>query len=154
MEQSNFAQFIPLILLVIVMYFLMIRPQKKKDKQIQEMRNSLQVGDEIVTIGGLRGKIVKVKEESIILQVGVEKVKLEFEKWAVSNVTKQGPKHHVALDEQVEDEEPTQKKGIKRLKREEAPAKEEAPANADVPAEEAPAEELQAESEEALVEEK
>ena len=51
------ANLIPLILLIVVMYFLMIRPQKKKDKQIQDMRKALTVGDEIVTIGGICGKI-------------------------------------------------------------------------------------------------
>ena len=55
----------PLLILIIAMYFLMIRPQRKKDKQIQEMRNNLQVGDEIVTIGGICGKIVKTKDETI-----------------------------------------------------------------------------------------
>ena len=64
------ANLIPLILLIVVMYFLMIRPQKKKDKQIQDMRKALTVGDEIITIGGICGKIVKTKEDSFIIQVG------------------------------------------------------------------------------------
>ena len=68
-------QLLPLVLLFAVMYFLMIRPQRKKDKQIQDMRKSLQVGDEIVTIGGICGKIVKTKDESFIIQVGADKVK-------------------------------------------------------------------------------
>ena len=66
---EGLVSFIPLVVLFIAMYFLMIRPQKKKDKQIQDMRNSLQVGDEIVTIGGICGKIVKTKDESIIIAV-------------------------------------------------------------------------------------
>ena len=79
-------QLLPLVFLFVIMYFLMIRPQKKKDKQIQEMRRSLSVGDEIVTIGGICGKIVKVKDESIVIQVGAERVKFEMMKWSVSKV--------------------------------------------------------------------
>ena len=98
------VQLLPLILLFAVMYFLMIRPQKKKDKQIQNMRKSLQVGDEIVTIGGICGKIVKTKDESFIIQVGADKVKFEMMRWAVSSVTKPSPRRDVVDD--VKEEEP------------------------------------------------
>ena len=98
------VQLLPLILLFAVMYFLMIRPQKKKDKQIQDMRKSLQVGDEIVTIGGICGKIVKTKDESFIIQVGADKVKFEMMRWAVSSVTKSSPRRDVVDD--VKEEEP------------------------------------------------
>ena len=114
MEQL--ASFLPLIILVLVMYFLMIRPQKKKDKQIQEMRRGLQVGDEIVTIGGICGKIVKTKEESFIIQVGADKVKMEMMRWAVSTVTKPSAKRETVVEEYVE-EEPTKKSLPKRLKK-------------------------------------
>lgn len=82
-----------LILLLIVMYFLMIRPQKKREKETNAMRAGIQVGDEIVTIGGICGKVVKTKEETIILQVGPDKVKLEMMRWSVSKVVKEGPRH-------------------------------------------------------------
>ena len=59
---QGLASLVPLLVLIVLMYFLMIRPQKKKDKQIQDMRRNLQVGDEIVTIGGICGKIVKTKD--------------------------------------------------------------------------------------------
>ena len=98
------VQLLPLILLFAVIYFLMIRPQKKKDKQIQDMRKSLQVGDEIVTIGGICGKIVKTKDESFIIQVGADKVKFEMMRWAVSSVTKPSPRRDVVDD--VKEEEP------------------------------------------------
>ena len=98
------VQLLPLILLFAVMYFLIIRPQKKKDKQIQDMRKSLQVGDEIVTIGGICGKIVKTKDESFIIQVGADKVKFEMMRWAVSSVTKPSPRRDVVDD--VKEEEP------------------------------------------------
>ncbi len=134
-------QLSPLIILIVIMYFFMIRPQKKKDKQIQEMRKSLQVGDEIVTIGGICGKIVKTKEDSFIIQVGADKVKFEMMRWAVSSVTKASPRRDVVDD--VKEEEP-KKIMPKRLRKssevEEAEAQEikEAPAaeNPETPAEE------------------
>lgn len=95
-------QLVPLLLLIVVMYFLMIRPQKKKDKQIQDMRKSLQVGDEIVTIGGICGKIVKTKDESFIIQVGADKVKFEMMRWSVSSVIKASPRRESVDDVQEE----------------------------------------------------
>ena len=85
--QATLLQFLPLIILVAVMYFLMIRPQRKKDKAINDMRRGLTVGDEIVTIGGIVGKIVKTKDETIVVQVGADKVMMEMMRWAVSSVT-------------------------------------------------------------------
>lgn len=96
---------LPIIILFVLMYFLMIRPQKKKDKQIKDMRNSLTVGDEIITIGGICGKIVKTKDETIVIQVGADKVKFEMMRWAVSSVTKESARRAVA-DTIEEDEEP------------------------------------------------
>jgi preprotein translocase subunit YajC len=69
------------------MYFMLIRPQKKKEKEVTAMRAGLKVGDHIVTIGGICGKIVKVKDETIVIAVGADKVKMELMKWAVSQVT-------------------------------------------------------------------
>ena len=134
-------QLSPLIILIVIMYFFMIRPQKKKDKQIQEMRKSLQVGDEIVTIGGICGKIVKTKEDSFIIQVGADKVKFEMMRWAVSSVTKASPRRDVVDD--VKEEEP-KKIMPKRLRKSseveeaEAQAVNEAPAteNTETPTEE------------------
>jgi len=80
------SSLIVMVVFIAAMYFLLIRPQKKKDKQIQAMRSNLQVGDEIITIGGIRGKIVKTKEDSIVVQVGADKVKFEMMRWSVSTV--------------------------------------------------------------------
>ena len=102
---EGLVSFIPLIVLFIAMYFLMIRPQKKKDKQIADMRNSLQVGDEIVTIGGICGKIVKTKDESIIIAVGADKVKFEMKRWAVSTVETHANRNKRVEEQSVEEEE-------------------------------------------------
>ncbi len=72
-----------LVLMLAVMYLLLIRPQKKKEKQTNAMRAGLQVGDEIVTIGGIVCKIVKTKDETIVVQVAPDKVKMEMHRWAV-----------------------------------------------------------------------
>ena len=105
---------LPLLILIVLMYFLMIRPQKKKDKQIADMRNSLSVGDEIFTIGGICGKIVKTKDETIVIQVGADKVKFEMMRWAVSSVTKSSGK---PAAKEVEAEEAPKKAMPKRLKK-------------------------------------
>jgi preprotein translocase subunit YajC len=72
------------------MYFLMIRPQKKREKEINEMRNSVKVGDDIITIGGICGRVVKTKEEDLTIQVGADKTKFEIKRWAVSKVVSEG----------------------------------------------------------------
>ena len=90
---SSMFSILILVLLFAVMYFLMIRPQKKREKETKAMRASLAVGDEIVTIGGLCCKVVKTKDEAIVVQVGPDKVKMEFMRWAVSKVVKQGSGH-------------------------------------------------------------
>ena len=79
-------QILPFIILIAIMYFMLIRPQKKKDKEIASMRAGLKLGDTIVTIGGIIGKIVKIKEDTITIQFGSEKTKMEIMKWAVSTV--------------------------------------------------------------------
>ncbi len=117
--QATLVQFLPLIILIAVMYFLMIRPQRKKDKAINEMRRGLTVGDEIVTIGGIVGKIVKTKDETIVIQVGADKIKMEMMRWAVSSVTKEAHgKAREVYEEVKEEDEAPKKKGIKRLKKE------------------------------------
>ena len=105
----------PLLILIIAMYFLMIRPQRKKDKQIQEMRNNLQVGDEIVTIGGICGKIVKTKDETIVFQVGADKLKFEMMRWSVSTVT--NPSNRPAKAEESSVDEEVKKVVPKKLKK-------------------------------------
>ena len=66
-----------------VFYLLLIRPQRKKDKQIQEMRKNIQEGDEILTIGGIYGKVLNIKDDTITIEVGADKTKLKIAKWAV-----------------------------------------------------------------------
>ena len=76
----------PMILIFVVMYFLMIRPQKKRQKEEQQMRNSLRVGDELTTIGGIKGRVLSVKEDSFVMETGNDRTKMQFEKWAIQTV--------------------------------------------------------------------
>ncbi len=69
-----------------VFYFLLIRPQKKKDKQLKEMRENLNVGDKVTTIGGIIAHVAKVEENSVILEIGPNRTKVPFEKWAIGTV--------------------------------------------------------------------
>ena len=76
---------IPLVVMVALMYFLMIRPENKRKKQAEEMRNSLKKGDQITTIGGIVGKIVQVTDDNIIIETSDDRVRMELAKWAVSS---------------------------------------------------------------------
>ena len=82
---GSLGMFIPLILMFVLMYFLMIRPQKKKQKEEQKMRESIRVGDEITTIGGIRGRIVNIKEDEFVIETGNDRNKLVIKKWAMQS---------------------------------------------------------------------
>ncbi|MGC2872927.1 preprotein translocase subunit YajC [Ihubacter sp. rT4E-8] len=107
-------QVVILVVFIAAMYFFLIRPQKKKEKTIQNMRNSLQVGDEIITIGGICGKIVKTKDESIVIQVGADKVKFEMMRWSVSSVVSS---NRTAAKSVVEEEDEPKKVKPKKLRK-------------------------------------
>ncbi len=83
--QQLSSLFIPIIFLIIF-YFLLIRPQQKRDKAIKEMRNSLKTGDNVVTIGGVVGKIVKIFEDEVTIEIGSDKTKITLEKWGIARV--------------------------------------------------------------------
>ena len=67
-----------IVVMLVIFYFMLIRPENKKKKQLNEMRNSLKVGDEITTIGGILGTICAVKDESIVIETGADRVRMEF----------------------------------------------------------------------------
>lgn len=77
-------------LLFVAMYFFLIRPGQKKRKAEQEMRSNIEVGDEVITIGGIVGRIVAVKEEeeAYIIETGSDRVKMKFKTWSISSVVK------------------------------------------------------------------
>ena len=80
-----------MVLLIVMIYFMMIRPQRKKEKADQEMRASLKVGDEIITIGGIIGKVEKITEKTVIISTTAGKNKIEFLKSAIASVSAKDP---------------------------------------------------------------
>ena len=84
MEQ--YGSLILIVAMVAIMYFLMIRPENKRKKQAQEMRNSLKKGDVITSIGGIVGRVVMVNEATIVIETSEDRVRMELTKWAVSSV--------------------------------------------------------------------
>ena len=77
---------IPMVLMFVVFYFLLIRPQRKKDKKVKDMLANLKVGDRICTIGGIYGTITAIKDDTIELSVGREDTKMIVARWAIRNV--------------------------------------------------------------------
>ena len=75
---------IMIVLMVAIFYFLLIRPENKRKKAMDQMRSALKKGDKIVTIGGIMGTIVRVTDESIVIETSEDRVRMELTKWAVS----------------------------------------------------------------------
>ena len=76
---------LPLVLIFVVFYFLLIRPQRKRDKEIQKMRSSLEVGDEVITSGGIIGRVVSLREDTLVIETGSDRSKIRIQRWAVQS---------------------------------------------------------------------
>jgi preprotein translocase subunit YajC len=77
---------IPMVLVFAVFYFMIIMPQKKKEKKTREMLNALKQGDTITTIGGIKGKVINIKDDEITIETSVEKTQVVVFKWAIRDV--------------------------------------------------------------------
>ncbi len=88
----------PLLLLVVVFYFFLYRPQKKQEKEVADMRNSIELGDIVVTNGGIVGMVTKVKDDMLLIETGGNRTKIQIQKWAV----------HTILEKAVEPAEETE----------------------------------------------
>ncbi|NLD03440.1 MAG: preprotein translocase subunit YajC [Clostridiales bacterium] len=77
---------LPMVLIVVVFYFMLIRPQRKKDKKVKDMLSNLKVGDRICTIGGIYGTITGLREDTIVLSVGGKDTPIVLARWAIRNV--------------------------------------------------------------------
>ena len=86
---GGISMIIMMVVLIAVFYFFMIRPENKRKKKAQQMRDNLAVGDTITTIGGIIGKIVNVKDNSIVIETSEDRVRMQLTKWSVSSVGKQ-----------------------------------------------------------------
>ena len=80
------SMFIPFILLIVLFYFLLIRPQNRKQKKEQKMRDAVQVGDNITTVGGIVGRVVSIKDDSVVIETGADRNKMMIKKWAIQSV--------------------------------------------------------------------
>ena len=80
------VQFLPMILIFVVFYFMLIRPQRKKDKEAKQMLDGLKIGDRICTIGGIYGTITRIKDDVLTVEVGEAKTQMVFARWAVKNI--------------------------------------------------------------------
>lgn len=91
-EVSSFwvllIQLSPWILMFVIMYFLLIRPQKKKEKETRDMINNAIVGDKVITIGGIVGKIINIKDDEFTIESGKDRTKITIKKWAVKEIEK------------------------------------------------------------------
>ncbi len=85
---GSYGTLIIMVVMLVAMYFILIVPQKKKEKKLQEERNSIEVGDEITTIGGVVGRAVQIKDNTIVIETGSDRTKIRFLKEAISRVEK------------------------------------------------------------------
>jgi preprotein translocase subunit YajC len=76
--------FVPILLL---MYFMLIRPQRKREKEQQKMRNNLQIGDEVTTSGGIIGRVVSLREDTVVIETGSDRSKIRIKRWAIQSTS-------------------------------------------------------------------
>ena len=86
MDKNLIISIVYMVALFAIFYFLFIRPQRKKEKQLEELRSSLEVGQMVTTIGGMLATVAKVEEEFVVLEVGPNRTKMPFKKWAIASV--------------------------------------------------------------------
>lgn len=121
-QQSPLSMILLLGGMLVIMYFIMIRPQKKKQAEEQKLRDSIQIGDEITTIGGINGKIVTVKEDSVVIETGADRTKMKLMRWAIqTNDTANArlAEEKAALDAAKAAEKEEKKAGKRRSKKNE-----------------------------------
>ena len=115
-QGGSFTMIIMMVVMLVLMYFIMIRPQKKKQQEEQKLRDSVQIGDEVTTIGGINGRVVTVKEDSIVLETGAERNKLKIMRWAIqtNNTANERAESEKAAFEAAKAAEKEEKKASKR----------------------------------------
>ena len=86
--ESYISLFFTLALMLVMLYFMIYRPQKKQEKKDAAMRSALEIGDQVTTIGGIIGRVVAIKDDTFVLETGADRVKIRFTKNAISSVEK------------------------------------------------------------------
>ena len=120
---------ITFVLIILIFYFLMIRPQRKRDKEAKAMLAAMKKGDKVVTIGGIHGTIVMVKDNTVIIKVD-DSARIEFSKNAISTVTPKGTEKPAPKKEKAETDKAVENKAVDSKAAESKPAGEITPATA------------------------
>lgn len=120
-QGNSWTTILLMVALFGVMYFVMIRPQKKKQKEEQEMRDAIQIGDEITTIGGICGRVVTVKEDSLVIETGADRNKMKITRWAIqtNNTAEDRLQAERAAQAAAKEAEKAEKKGRSRRSKKE-----------------------------------
>lgn len=105
------SMLIMLVVMLAFMYFMLWRPESKRKKEAEAMRNGLKKGDQITTIGGIVGKIVHISEETIIIETSEDRVRMELTKWAVSTNNSQQPEETKKKGKKAKEEPPQLEEG-------------------------------------------
>ena len=111
-QGGGMSMIIMMVVLFVVMYFFMIRPQKKQEREIANMRNSIMIGDEICTNGGIIGRVCSIKEDILTLEINKDRTKMKIYRWAVREIVNPMPRPEAPVQE---------KKADKKAKEEEKP---------------------------------
>lgn len=85
---GNTFMIVTLLLMGVLLYFFMIRPNSKREKKAKDLRNSIEVGDEVTTIGGIVGRVVSIKEDTFVLETSGDRSRMRFKRWAIQDVGK------------------------------------------------------------------
>ncbi|MBQ8598754.1 MAG: preprotein translocase subunit YajC [Oscillospiraceae bacterium] len=94
----------PIVLMFVIFYFLLIRPQKKREQEVQKMREAIEVGDEIVTIGGIIGRVVSIKEDTLVIETSAERSKLRMARWSIQQNNTAAERANAAKKEAAKEE--------------------------------------------------
>ena len=108
LQTPSWLFWVMLVVVIAVFYFLVIRPQKKQEKQQNELRNSLQVGDEITTIGGIVGVVVKVKDDMFTIITSKERTRISFQRFALRSIDRKANRGEKTGDTQAQVEAKTE----------------------------------------------
>ena len=118
-QGSIIPTIVMIVAMVAIFYFFIIRPEGKKKKAVNEMRESLKVGDEITTIGGVVGTICALKEETIVMETGADRVRIEFTRWAISSKGKQAEENTEApMERELKENSRKSQKELKAMEAE------------------------------------
>lgn len=112
-QGGGMSMIIMMVVLFVVMYFFMIRPQKKQEREIANMRNSIMVGDEICTNGGIIGRVCTIKEDILTLEINKDRTKMKIYRWAVREIVNPMPRPEAVVTEKKAKETKEDKPEIK-----------------------------------------